>query len=103
MLTVLTSFKLPQDMTPEQARQVFAASAPGFLHKPGLRRKCFLLSEDGRTGMGFYLWENRQAAEAFFTDVWKQFIHDKYGSLPTVTYIECVVEVDNLVGEIRST
>jgi hypothetical protein len=103
MLAVLTSFTLPPKMTPDQARQAFAASAPNFLHAPGLRRKCFLLSEDGRTGLGFYLWEDRPTAEAFFTEDWKRFIQDKYGSLPTITYFECVIEVDNLAGAIRQT
>jgi heme-degrading monooxygenase HmoA len=103
MITVLTSFTLPAETTPELARQIFVSSAPRFLRMPGLRYKFFLLTEDGRTGMGFYIWDDRQHAEAFFTEEWMQSMHGKYGSQPTVTYLECVVEVDNLTGGIRLT
>jgi len=102
MISVITSFTLPAETTPEQVRQIFVSSAPRFLRMPGLRHKCLLLTEDGRTGMGFYIWEDRQHAEGFFTEDWKQFMLGKYGSWPTVTYYECVVEIDNILADIRT-
>lgn len=101
MITVITSFKLDSSITPEKARQLFADSAPKFLNKEGLLRKFFLLSEDATAGAAVYLWEDRQHAEAFFTEAWKQFIQGKYGYLPEVAYYECPVEVDNIQGIIK--
>ena len=45
-------------------------------------------------------WNSQEDAERLYTDEWKQFIFDKYGALPSVTYFESPVIVDNTIGEI---
>jgi hypothetical protein len=100
MITTLVQFRLQGPVTPEKAKELFAASAPKFRGVPGLARKYYLLSEDGRTAGGVYLWESRAAAEALYTPEWKKSIEDRYGSPPTITYFESPVIVDNLTGAI---
>jgi heme-degrading monooxygenase HmoA len=100
MITVICQFGLSKEFTPEKARAAFQESAPRFFHMPGLIRKYFLLSEDGTSAASVYLWESRISAEGFFTEEWKEFIQGKYGYLPTVTYYECPVVVDNRSGEV---
>jgi hypothetical protein len=100
MITAIVQFKLPEPMTRAQARAAFSGTAPKYRDVPGLIRKYYMLSEDGKTAGGAYLWESRQAAEKLYTDQWKAFIREKYGTPPSVTYFDSPVIVDNLVGEI---
>jgi hypothetical protein len=100
MITALVQFKLPQPMTTDKAQSIFAETAPKYREVKGLVRKYYLLSEDGETAGGVYLWKSREAAERLYTDEWKTFIEQKYGTRPTVTYFASPVVVDNLVGQI---
>ena len=100
MITALVQIKLPEPMTREKAQAVFAATATNYREVKKLIRKYYLLSEDGTTAGGVYLWESRQAAEHLYTEDWKAFITQKYGMKPSVTYFASPVIVDNLVGQI---
>ena len=100
MITALVQFKLPNPMTTDRAQAVFAETAPNYREVKGLIRKYYLLSEDGETAGGVYLWQSREAAEQLYTDDWQAFIKQKYGTTPSVTYFASPVIVDNLVGQI---
>lgn len=100
MITVLVQFKLPQRLTREEARDIFSDTAPKYRDIPGLIRKYYVLSKDGETAGGVYLWNSQEDAERLYTEAWKQFVKDKYGAEPSVTYFESPVVVDNVVGEI---
>jgi hypothetical protein len=100
MITALVQFKLPQPLTREKAREIFSGTAPKYREIQGLIRKYYVLSKDGGTAGGVYLWNTQDDAVRLFTDEWKQFIRDKYGAEPTDTYFESPVVVDNIVGEI---
>ena len=100
MITAIIQFKLPQPLSREEAREVFSGTAPKYREIHGLVRKYYVLSQDGRTAGGVYLWNSQKDAERLYTDEWKQFIFDKYGVLPSVTYFESPVIVDNTIGEI---
>jgi hypothetical protein len=100
MITALVQFKLPQSVTREKATEIFSTTAPKYRDVPGLIRKYYLLSDDGGTAGGVYLWRSREDAERLYTDDWRRFIAEKYGSDPTVSYFATPVVVDNLIGEI---
>ena len=100
MITALVQFKLPKPMTTDKALAVFAETAPKYREVKGLIRKYYLLSEDGEIAGGVYLWQSREAAEQLYTDDWKSFIFQKYGTKPSVTYFASPVIVDNLIGRI---
>jgi len=100
MITALVQFKLPEPLTRDKAKEVFSSTAPKYREVHGLIRKYYLLSEDGGTAGGVYLWKSRKDAEQLYNDDWKEFIMEKYGSEPSVIYFESPVVVDNLVGEI---
>ncbi|MGE4542783.1 MAG: YdhR family protein [Pedobacter sp.] len=100
MITALVQFKLPQPISRENARMIFSDTAPKYREIPGLIRKYYILSQDGGTAGGVYLWNSQEDAERLYTDAWKKFIRDKYGAEPSVTYFESPVVVDNAVGEI---
>lgn len=100
MITALVQFKLPQALTREQARDIFMGTAPKYREIQGLIRKYYLLSQDGTTAGGVYLWNSQQDAQRLYTDEWKKFIRDKYGAEPSVSYFESPVVVDNIAGSI---
>ena len=102
MMTALVQFKLPQVLSREQAHGIFSGTAPKYRKVHGLIRKYYILSQDGGTAGGVYLWHSREDAEGLYTDEWKQFIFDKYGAFPSVTYFESPVIVDNVTGQIIS-
>lgn len=100
MITTLVQIKLSEILSLEKAKNIFTSTAPKYLEIKGLTRKYYILSDDGETAGGVYLWESRKAAEKLFTDEWKEFIFQKYGSEPSVTYFNSPVIVDNLLCEI---
>ena len=100
MITVLTSFTLPNPISREEARGIFLSTAPTYRGVQGLFRKTYLLSQDGRTVGGVYLWNSRPEAEAMYTEAWRSFVRGKYGTEPSVTYFETPVVVDNVTCEI---
>jgi hypothetical protein len=102
MITALVQFRLPQPVSREQARALFAASAPSYRDVPGLVRKYYLLSEDGTTAGGVYLWKSRADAERLYDAQWRRTIEERYGAPPSVTYFASPVVVDNLAGSIET-
>jgi hypothetical protein len=100
MITALVQFKLPEPLTRDEAQEIFSSTAPRYKDYQGLIRKYYVLSEDGGTAGGVYLWQSREDAERLYKDEWKKFIVEKYGSEPSITYFESPIIVDNLTGEI---
>lgn len=102
MITAITTFQLPKPITREEARRIFLSTAPKYQGVAGLVRKCYILSQDGSTAGGIYLWNSRAEAEAMYTEGWRAFVREKYGTDPSVTYFDSPVVVDNVTHEILS-
>jgi len=102
MITVMTSFRLPKPITRDEARAIFLSTAPKYKGVPGLFRKCYVQSQDGATVGGIYLWNSMAEAEAMYTEDWKAFVREKYGTEPSVTYFDSPVVVDNVTHEIMA-
>lgn len=100
MITAIATFQLPKPITLEDARTIFQSTAPKYQDVAGLVRKYYLLSQDGSTVGGVYLWNSRTEAEALYTEDWRAFVRDKYGTDPSVIYMDTPVVVDNLSNEI---
>jgi heme-degrading monooxygenase HmoA len=62
---------------------------------PGLRLKAFTVDDRQQQALNFYVWDSREAAEAFFSDELRQRVTGLYGVAPTVSYLEIVELVDN--------
>ena len=102
MITAFTTFALPKPITREEARTIFLSTAPKYRNVPGLIRKVYVLSEDGKTAGGMYLWNSKAEAEAMYTREWRGFVRGKYGTEPNVAYFESPVVVDNVADKIIS-
>ena len=96
MITAIATFQLPSPITLEEARKIFLSTAPKYRGMAGLIRKYYLLSQDGSTVGGVYLWNSREEADALYTESWRAFVREKYGTDPSVVYMDCPVVVDNL-------
>jgi heme-degrading monooxygenase HmoA len=83
----------------QDAVKAAKGSAPTFRGAPGLIRKYYLNGDAG--GGGVYLWESREAAEAWYNDDWWRRAEKSFGVRPTVTYYDNYVVVDNANGEVR--
>lgn len=94
MIVAVVNFDLPAPLSPDEARAMFEASAPNYQNVDGLRRKHFLLSDDGRTAGGVYLWDTRRQAEALYDEAWRVRLTARYGSEPKITYYDSQVTVD---------
>lgn len=101
MFTAVVRYELAPSLSPEKAREYFKGSVEKFRHLPGLIRKYYLLSQDGRTGGSVYLWETRDQALAFHDEEWLEFMRGKYGSRPQVSFFDCEVVIDNQSDEVR--
>jgi hypothetical protein len=102
MIIAITTFRLSKPITRSEARNLFLSTAPTYQGVTGLFRKHYVLSQDGSTAGGIYLWNSQAEAEAMYTDSWKAFVREKYGTEPSVTYLDSPVVVDNVTQEIRS-
>jgi hypothetical protein len=102
MIIAITSFQLPKPVTRDEARSIFLTTAPTYQGVTGLYRKSYVVSDDGSSVGGIYLWNSRAEAEAMFTESWRAYVREKYDSDPSVTYFDSPVMVDNISHEILS-
>ena len=102
MITVITTFRLPAPVTLDEARRVFLSTAPKYQGVPGLLRKTYVFSPEENTAGGIYLWNSRAEADATYTESWRAFVREKYGTDPSLTYFDTPVVVDNVTHEILS-
>jgi hypothetical protein len=100
MITSITRFQLPPGIPTEAVKKGFLEVAPKFKHPAGLLRKYFLISEDGKTGGGVYLWNSMDEARTFSEGVIRPMIRDKFQVEPSMEYFDAPVIVDNVTSEI---
>ncbi len=74
------------------------SSAPTFFGVKGLIRKYYLNGEAG--GGGVYLWESREAAEAWYNDQWWVRMEKAFGVRPKLTYYDNYVIADNSANQL---
>lgn len=95
MITVITRFPVPAGIGINEMRSALAQSAPAFRNVPGLIRKQFLLSPDGRTAGGVYLWQQEDAARAFMHQRVAPMIRETFQVEPTIEFYESPAIVEN--------
>jgi hypothetical protein len=98
MITALVQFQLQTPISLADATKRFESTAPKYKSVPGLIRKYYVRSEDGRAAGGIYLWETRAAAERMYSPEWRAMVEKVYGVSPTITWFDTPVIVDNLAG-----
>jgi Putative mono-oxygenase ydhR len=102
MVVTIVTFHLREATTVADIAQTFRATAPKYQAVPGLLRKNYWLSEDGRRAGGIYVWATRADADRLYTPEWKAFVAGKYGVDPVIEYLLSPVMVDNREGTITA-
>lgn len=102
MITAIVRFELSTPTSREEMAKRFEETAPTYQDVPGLVRKYDLVAEDSKTAGGVYLWKSKSAAEQFYTPQWKNFIKERYGAEPEISYFDSPVIVDNSLGTIET-
>ena len=100
MIVTIVTFQLPQATTLAEMTKTFQSTAPKYQGVPGLLRKNYFLSEDGKRAGGIYVWKSRADAERMYTADWTKFVESKYGTPPRIEYLHSPVMVDNREGSI---
>jgi len=100
MIVAFVTFDLGKPVSLAEITKTFQSSAPRYQGLPGLLRKNYWVSEDGRRAGGIYVWESRADAERVYTEDWKKAVADKYGAPPRIEYLNSPVMVDNRDGKI---
>ncbi len=102
MIVTIVTFNLQTPTSVSEISKVFQSTAPKYQSVPGLLRKNYWLSEDGKRAGGIYVWETRADADRMFTDEWKAFVEGKYGGPPGIEHLHSPVMVDNREGKIST-
>ena len=82
MYCVLWTYAVPPELTEPAIRQLFADVAPNYLEVPGLIRKYFGFTEDASSVIGIYLWDSKDAADAFYSHEWMAGVTERWGAAP---------------------
>src|SRR5438552_1627200 len=102
MVTTITRFALPPGVPAEAINKGLREVAPHFTKPRGLIRKYFLVSLDGTTGGGVYLWKSLEVAREFSEGPLRAMIRDAFKVEASITYFNTPVIVDNVTSEILS-
>lgn len=100
MIVAIVTFQLAKRATVAEMTATFRSTAPKYQGLPGLLRKNYFVSEDGRRAGGIYVWSSRADADRLYTEEWKAFVAGKYGAPPQIEYLASPVMVDNAQGAI---
>ena len=100
MIVELVTFKAPPDADWEAILADARATIPRWRANPDLRRKHFLLSEDGSECAGLYIWPSREAAEKAHDAAWRAGVEKRTGSAPTIVTFDLMMLLDNEAGTV---
>lgn len=95
MIGVNVTFAYDGDLDRDRVVNVADKARTMFEGMPGLRFKFFTFDEKQRRATNFYVWESREAADAFFTDELRQRVTGLYGVAPQIDFVEIAQIVDN--------
>jgi len=86
----------------DRARLVaeFKAAVPTYQRVPGLLRKYFTVSDDGRFG-GIYLWASAASAEAWFSPAWHERVRKTYGVDAAIEWFDAPIVLPTTLAQNR--
>jgi hypothetical protein len=76
------TYATPPNLDEPAIRNLFDQVAGNYLEVPGLIRKYFGFSDDASEVIGIYLWESKDAADAFYSDEWMAGVTERWGAAP---------------------
>lgn len=92
-VATLVAIPIPAQVDRATMVKLFEGSQPQYRAIPGLIRKYYTIGDDKRAG-GIYLWTSRAAAEAFYTQAWRDAALKRWGQPAQVSYFDVPVVLD---------
>ena len=86
----------------DRARLVaeFRAAIPAYQKVPGLQRKYFVITGDGRFG-GIYLWDTQASAERWFDSAWHERARMTYGADAVIEWFDTPILLPSKLADNR--
>ncbi len=100
MFAACFRFTLPEGTDWNAVRQMMKERAKAFQTLPGLRSKAFLLDADRREIGGNYVWETREALDAYLRSDLCRAVVKKLGEPTELRIYEVPEYVDNAHAEV---
>jgi heme-degrading monooxygenase HmoA len=95
MRGVFVTFEYDGDFDRSRIEQVAANARGMFEGMPGLQLKVFTVDEKQQRAVNFYVWDDDEAAEAFFSDELRERVTGLYGVAPAIDYVDVAQVVNN--------
>jgi len=95
MIGVIVSFEYDGALDRARVAGVAEKAAPSFEGMAGLRLKAFTIDEANDRAVNFYVWDDEEAARAFFGDELRERVTGLYGVAPRIDFVEIAALVDN--------
>jgi hypothetical protein len=100
MITEIVTFEVPEGTTREAIVAKFEATAPIWQANQDLVRKYYIFDAERRIAGGVYLWREREHAERWHGEAFRQKVKEIYGAEPRSQFFDSPIVVDNLTGAI---
>jgi heme-degrading monooxygenase HmoA len=95
VIGVNVTFEYNGDLDRDRVINVADKARAMFEGMPGLRFKFFTFDEKQQRATNFYVWESRDAADAFFSEELRERVTGLYGVSPRIDFVEIAQIVDN--------
>jgi hypothetical protein len=95
VIGVHVTFEYGGDFDRDRIINVADKARAMFEGMPDLRFKFFTFDEKHQRATNFYVWESRDAADAFFSEELRESVTGLYGVSPRIDFVEIAQIVDN--------
>jgi hypothetical protein len=95
MIAVIVTFQDDQKLDRHVIAKIASEVSNMFRGMPGLRTKAFTIDEDDGRARNIYLWDDADAARAFFNEELRTRVTGLYGVEPTIEFVDVLELVDN--------
>jgi heme-degrading monooxygenase HmoA len=99
-IATLVTITKPAQVSQERLVTEFTASAPAYQKVPGLLRKYFIITDDGKFG-GVYLWDTQASAEKWFNAAWREQARTTYGAEANIEWFDAPIVTPSKLADNR--
>ncbi len=97
----LVTLDTPPGVSKQRLVKEFEASIAVYQKVPGLLRKYFIVTADGKFG-GIYLWKDQASAQTWFGDAWKERVRKTYGTDASIEWFDAPILLPSKLEDNRA-
>lgn len=95
MIGVFVTFRYGEHFDAQMVQKIAETARAKFEGLPGLRSKAFTIDAAKREAVNFYVWDDEDAARAFFSEAMRERVAGLYGVQPDVSFVQIAALVEN--------